>query len=728
MTMCTPSALAGMPGTVPRRLAPRRHYLLILLLAVAVPLRAQDSARVQPLPALSVTASRTPVSLFDVPLAVTIIGAQELRLRRGVGLDEALSQVPGVLAQSRSGGGDVRISIRGFGSRGAGDRSNAGTSRGVRVLIDGIPETEPDGRTALDLVDLALVEQVEVVRSNASSLYGNAAGGVLDLRTLPARGSRLGSLQAQSGSFGLERLIGRVSAPVGAGTAYLGVANTHLDGWRAHSQSDRTTLLGGVSAPLGEYTSLAVLLAAGNDRFQIPGPLTRAEADADPRAANATYASRDERRFNRLGRLGATLDHRIGEDRSLSAMLFVTPKILQRSERGTYRDFTRYHVGGNVIYRERHPITDAVRGRLTAGVDEAYQDGAVLFYDLAPGGTRGAGLRDNKREGANNAGAFVEEQLTVGERLLLTVGARYDAIGYFNQNFIRPVLDASRTFSRTTPKIGATWKLSAAHSLYANVGGGVEVPAGNETDPASTFGQDTVTSLNPLLEPIRSTTYEVGTRRIVAFGGDAGLLRSASYDLALYDTEVRNEIVPYRGGRFYFTAGRVRRQGAELGLALAAAGGVTARGALTLNRHRYLEYLVDSVHYGAPGRFASYAGNRVVGVPSVHYGASVALSPAALSGISLEAGVTGVGPYFADDANLVEVPGYALLNATLGFDDPVAFGRRYGVRGFVSVNNLTGRRYIGSSFLNPDVVGGQPVAFEPGRPREVVVGLTVGAL
>jgi iron complex outermembrane receptor protein len=255
----------------------------------------------------------------------------------------------------------------------------------------------------------------------------------------------------------------------------------------------------------------------------------------------------------------------------------------------------------------------------------------------------------------------------------------------------------------------------------------VEVPAGNEVDPAGTFGQDTVTSLNPLLDPIRSTTYEVGTRRILSFAGGAAF-RSASYDVALYHTEVSNEIVPYRGGRFYFTAGRVRRQGAELGLALAAAGGVGLRGALTLNRHRYTDYRVDSVHYGIPGRFASYAGNRVVGVPDVHYGGAVSYAPSALPGVRIEGGVTGMGRYFADDANTVAVPAYTLLNATLAFDDPIAFGRHLGVRGFVSLNNLTDRRYIGSAFLNPDVVAGVPVAFEPGRPREVVVGLTVGAL
>jgi iron complex outermembrane receptor protein len=565
------------------------------------------------------------------------------------------------------------------------------------------------------------------VRSNASALYGNAAGGVIDLRTVPLAGTRLASVQTQAGSFGLQRLIGRAAMPAGAGTAYIGVAATHLDGWRAHSQSDRTTVLGGVAAPLDDRTSFAVLVAGANDRFQIPGPLTRSEADATPDRANATYASRDERRYNRIARVGATLERRVADERTVSGMLFASPKILQRSERGTYRDFTRYHLGGNVVLRDGHGLGAGVRGRFTAGVDEAFQDGAILFYDLTAAGTRGPTLRDNKREGANNAGVFVEEQLTFGEPLLVTLGARRDVIGYANENFITPQINASRTFSRTTPKLGATWKLSAAHVLYASVGGGVEVPAGNEVDPAGTFGQDTVTSLNPLLDPIRSTTYEVGTRRILSFASGAPF-RSASYDLALYHTEVSNEIVPYRGGRFYFTAGRVRRQGGELGLALAAAGGLGLRGALTLNRHRYTDYRVDSVHYGIPGQFASYAGNRVVGVPDVHYGGALSYAPSALPGVRIEGGVTGMGRYFADDANTVAVPAHTLLNATLAFDDPIAFGRHLGVRGFVSLNNLTDRRYIGSAFLNPDVVAGVPVAFEPGRPREVVVGLTVGAL
>jgi iron complex outermembrane receptor protein len=706
----------------------RLRRILALSSAVALPdaVAAQDSTRARTLPPLSVTASRAATSIFDVPLAVTLVTPDQLRAARGVGIDEALSLVPGVVAQSRSGGGDVRITIRGFGARGAGDRSNAGTTRGIRVLLDGIPETEPDGRTALDLVDLALVEGIEVVRSNASSLYGNAAGGVIDLRSVPATGSRALSVQAQAGSFGLQRLIGRAAAPLGNGAMYVSVANTHLDGWRAHSRSDRTILLAGIRALVGERTMLSVLAAGGNDRYLIPGPLTRAEADSTPQRANATYAERRERRHNRLARLGATIEHQLDSARTIGGMLFVAPKLLQRSERGTFRDFTRYHLGGNVVARAAHAVASGVRGRFTIGADEAYQDGAVIFHDLTPAGTRGLELRDNKREGANNFGVFADEQLAIGARLLVSLGARYDAISYYNESFIDPVTDASRTFSRVTPKLGVTWKASSTHSFYASIGGGVEAPAGNETDPASTFGQDTVTSLNPLLEPIRSTTFEVGTKRMLALGNGTSLLRSASYDVAFYDTEVRNEIVPYRGGRFYFTAGRVRRQGAELGLAIHSAGGVSARGALTLNRHRYTEYVVDSIHYGAAGSFADYGGNRVVGVPGLHFGAAVALEPAALNGLRLEGGISGTDRYFADDANRVEVPGHALLNASALYEHANLLGTGKSVRAFVTVNNLFDRRYIGSAFLNPDVVNGVPVAFEPGLPREVVMGLRVG--
>src|SRR6187402_2032413 len=137
---------------------------------------ARADSIAQRLAPVSVRATRSEQTSFSSPLAITRVDRSSLAGKAGVGLNEGMAGVPGALVQSRYGTSDVRVTIRGFGARGAGDRSNAGTSRGVRVLLDGIPETEPDGRTAFDNIDLGATESIDVIRSNAGALWGNAAG------------------------------------------------------------------------------------------------------------------------------------------------------------------------------------------------------------------------------------------------------------------------------------------------------------------------------------------------------------------------------------------------------------------------------------------------------------------------------------------------------------------------------------------------------------------------
>ena len=691
---------------------------------IALLVQAPDTVLLHP---VTVTATRQTMNLFAVPLAVTQLKKEAWFGTTGYGLDQALSLVPGVIAQSRYGNQDIRIAIRGYGARGAGDRSNAGTTRGIRVLLDGFPETEPDGRTSLDGVDLAATQSLEVVRSNASAVWGNAAGGVVSISTLPSVTSPRITFEPMAASFGLQRYAARGSMLMGS-SGILGASIVHsdADGWRVHSASTRSVFNVSMLAPVSDKTNVGVYAVGSDNVFRIPGPLTEAQVAADPQQANSTYMARDERRENRVARLGLTLDHQATEKVGVSALLYANPKALHRSERGTYRDFTRYHIGGNGMVRIATPFGAGVRGTLLVGADYALQDGAILFYNLSATQGRGDTLRDNKGEGARNAGVFLTEDLSFGanERWAVSVGARYDDITYDYRNYINPSIDARKSFTGITPKAGVTYRLAPQHSVYASVGGGIEVPAGNETDPASTFGQDTITAINPLLEPIRSLTFEIGTKRQWALG--SGFLRELSYDVALYQTNVKNEIIPYRGGRFYFTAGRVRRRGAEVGARVASSAGIALQAALTWNAHNYTEYLVDSVHYDTTkaGVFADYSGNRVVGVPAFTGALALDITTAALKPVRLRIGVENIGAFFADDANQVQVPSYSIANLSLGTDSPVWLGASVGLTGFVAVNNLFDRHYIASAFLNPDVVGGEPVAFEPGFPRNFVVGVS----
>src|SRR6185503_905436 len=213
--------------------------LLLMLLAQA-PDTVRDSATV--LPPVTITATRHAANLLAVPLAVTQVRQRDLFGTSRYGLDDALNLVPGVVAQSRYGNQDVRITIRGYGARGAGDRSNAGTSRGIRVLLDGFPETEPDGRTSFDGIDLAAAQSIEVIRSNASAVWGNAAGGVVSVSTVPEFDDQLASIEPMAGSFGLTRWAAHGGVGLGPGQLSGSFVRSDFDGWRAHSGSGRSVL------------------------------------------------------------------------------------------------------------------------------------------------------------------------------------------------------------------------------------------------------------------------------------------------------------------------------------------------------------------------------------------------------------------------------------------------------------------------------------------------------
>lgn len=679
------------------------------------------------LPGVSVTATRRDASILRTPLAISKITVAELRSANGYGIEDALSRVPGVIAQSRYGTSDVRLIIRGFGARGAGDRSNSGTSRGIRVLLDGFPETEPDGRTAFDNIDLAAAEAVEVVRSNASALWGNAAGGVVNVLSVPSSGTPSYDFQPIVGGFGLRRYAFRASAPIGDGSAWLAFTNSSFDGWRKHSDARRFVVNAGASGTVGTSSKLGVFLVAANNLMHIPGPLTQAQVDADPTQAHADYASRDERRYNRLGRLGVSLEHSFNPTTAVSSMVFVNPKYLQRSERNTYRDFNRYHIGGNVVARKDVAI-GSTQSRFSAGVDEAYQDGSIQFYALAAGSTRGA-LTDNKGEGAQNVGFFLQDELAVNDRLSLVLGARYDRVAYTYRSFLpaAPVKSQSKDFDRVSPKLGASWMLGRSNSVYVNVGGGIEVPAGNETDQPPT-GPIAGALLNPLLDAISSTTYEAGVKSPGIPVFDAALV--LGYDVAVYDTDVSNEIIPYNGGRYYQTAGKARRKGLEIGVNAQSMHGPFANVTVSLNDHQYTRYVVDSavIDVQKAGKTADLSGNQVMGVPRVTSNIEIGSEIPGLRSVRLKGAMEHSGKYFANDANTVTVPSYTIFNVTGELHNPIVAANGFGVRAFVTVHNVTNKKYIGSAFLNPDLVGGQPAAYEPGMPRTATVSFSVGRM
>jgi iron complex outermembrane receptor protein len=673
------------------------HLLLSVWLTAAA---AQPETLVVPLQEIVVTGVRVPETALRVPAAISIVGRSRFDATRGMSLSDALGFVPGVLAQSRSGGQDVRVTIRGYGARGNGERSNSGVTRGIRILTDGIPITEPDGRTAYDLVDLGATDRIEVSRSNASALYGNASGGVINLRTNLDFASSWLEYRQQAGAWGFHREQALTGFAVGEGRGVFSLDNTTFDGWRAHSLSTATRAHVRFTTPLERGTRLGLLLDAVSDLNRFAGPLTREQMQSAPQQANATFAERYDRRRNRIGRVAVTFDRRVEDSQDLSFNLFVEPKALQRSERGRFRDFDRTHLGGSGVYQLRSHLTPALESRSSLGADDAFQDGAIRFYDLAPGGGRGTSLKANKREGANAAGGFMQQELIWNERWSARAALRYDDLWYIAQDFTDPTLDATKRFTHLTPK-GSVAYTASAYTVYASLGGGVEAPAFNEIDPPPDVAP---TSFNPFLEPMRSTTWELGAKGQAALPGRLGSLR---YDAALYWIDVANDLVPQEGGVYFFTAGKTRRKGVELGLDWLPADRWLVSVTTTLSDNRYREYVSDSV---------DYAGRRVAGLPQVALSALALYAMA--SGLSGEVSAEHLGCYYADDANTARAGAYTLLNGSIGYSRTIG---QHVVRAFVAGNNLTDQRYVASVFIN----GLSEQFYEPGLPRNWSAGLTL---
>jgi len=468
------------------------------------------------------------------------------------------------------------------------------------------------------------------------------------------------------------------------------------------------------STPLDDQSRLGFLLDFVSNLNRYPGALTQPQLTADPQQANATFVSRDERRFNRVGRVGVTFDRGREGPKRLSIATWVEPKVLQRSERGRFRDFNRYHVGGSATWQHETPFSSGWRGIWTAGADEQYQDGSIQFYGLNLDGSRGTGLIANKREGANSAGGFVQAELRPNEHWSFRAAARYDNLWYISEDRINPVLNASKHFTRVTPK-GSIARYFARHTVYASVGGGVEAPAFNEIDPPPPL--DTLTSFNPFLDPMRSTSYEVGAKGDLS--GEGARLGRLGYDVALYWIDVTNDIIPFNGGAFFFTAGKSRRRGVEVGLDWTPVSPFTLSGAVTVSKNEYVDYtnrFTTPTNTTYTNNVPDFDGNEVAGLPPVFVDAEARWRP--ISGLSVAGNVRHVGRYFADDANSAFVKVFNIVGADLQYTRPVSFGR---VRAFVAGDNLADQDYIASVFING--INGQ--FYEAGQPRNFSVGVGV---
>jgi len=667
------------------------------------------------LPPVEVTVTRDAArTTLELPYALSRIVPDSTRpALRHVSFDEMLLALPGLAVANRNNPTqDPRISIRGFGAR------SAFGVRGVRVVRDGIPLTLPDGQTPIDYLDLESVGRIEVIRGSAGSLYGNASGGVVEVRTAdPPVGPVAGRVTGYGGTYGLKRWAAAAGGTAGVVRYQGDLARTEQDGFRRNAQQQSTG--GSARAMLSGDRGELALTYTGYDTptARNPGALTAAEMDADPRQADPAQIRKGARKAVQQSQLGLTGTRRSasGAEWSLSANLGW--RTLDNPLTFAVVDVDRTTTGGTA----RVTVPARLFGlehRLSAGIDAQFQDDDRKNFancnNVPPltqptatcpvvGQERGVTQLD-QRERVSGYGPYVRDEIAFADRYRVTLGARADYVKFRVDDHLitatNPDDSGERDLHAISPLLGFVARLGPLHSVYANVSTAFETPTATElaNKPDGSAG------INPSLDPQYATTVETGLKGVVQ--------RRVRYDVSLFTTRVRDELIPFEvpggaGRRYYRNAGSTRRRGGELGLT-ASLGTTTVGASYSYSDFFFHEYVVGT---------SDLSGNRIPGVPIQQLQGYATWNWRGW--FATVEGQTQGGMYM-DDANSRRSGSWEVANLRVG--------GRFGVGDMAltpvfAVSNLFDRAYAGSIVVN--AAAGR--YFEPSPGRTIYAGLTVAA-
>lgn len=667
---------------------------------------------------LIVTAAPQAVSELDTPAAVSVIDGEDMRhAAPQVNLSESLGAVPGLQVQNRQNyAQDLQLSIRGFGSR-----STFGV-RGIRLYVDGIPATMPDGQGQTSNIDIGSIDHVDVLRGPFSALYGNASGGVVNVTT--QTGKQPTTIEANSyyGSYGTWHYGMKASGAVGDGTHAGDVDYTvstnrfTTHGYRDHSAARKNLANAKLGVRINDVSKLTLLFNTVDIKANDPGGLTKSEMDAD-RQQSPRGDQYNMRKSVKQTQAGLRYERQLSEQDDLSVMMYAGERQTTQYQSIPYAPQQKPSHSGGVIDLDRHyqgiDTRWTHRGELlipvtfTTGLNYENMNEKRRGYEnyVMNGSTPEFGekgnLRRNERNLMWNLDPYLQTQWQLTEKLTLDAGVRYSSVWFdSNDHYVTTGNGDSSgdtSYHEWLPAGSLKYAITDAWNVYASIGRGFETPTISELS----YRSGTANGLNLDLKPATNETYEIGSKTRIGNG-----LLSA----ALFQTNTTNEIVTDSNTdsrASYKNAGKTRRQGAELAIDQQFAENWRAKAAWTwLNA----TYRTDVCGDG------SCNGNRIPGIARNMGFASLGYEPE--SGWYAGADVHYMGDIMANDANTARAPSWTVVGLNTGYKFNLS---NWTLDVFGRVDNLFDRQYVGSVIVNES----NKRYYEPAPGRNYGVGVNV---
>ncbi|NGM49143.1 TonB-dependent receptor [Caulobacter sp. 602-2] len=626
--------------------------------------------------------------LSETPGAVSVISQESYASRQALALDDMLRDAPGVYAQ-RKWGGDVRISIRGSGI------GNANHNRGLLLAQDGVPLNEADGYGDSQIADPLNTRYAEVYRGGNALRFGGALlGGAVNMVTPTGKDAGFNArVRVDGGSFGLIREHAAIAGQSGDWDLYAAATNQTSQGWRSQSQQNIQFATLNLGRSFGQDREVRFVLNGSNIAQEIPGALTLAQFQADPRQSAAASLAADQGRNQRGLRGSLRTTWRLDEHTVFQGAVYAVWKDLDHpifqvidQQSRNYGAFGRLDWDGEVGGLKADAYVGAWYRR--GDLDSA-------FYTNVRGG-RGA-LQSLSLQNAQAADVFGEGRLFVTDHVILVGGLTWGRAERDYQSFKVPAaastfnLAADKDYEWVSPRVGVLWQGEDGSQLFANVTRSVEPPNFSSLSPS-----------NVGFAPIQAQeawTAEAGAR------GHRGPF---TYDLTAYRAKLKNELLQFAVDSQHpaatFNADDTLHQGIEAALDWAFAPRWRLRQTYTLSDFRF-------------DGDAQYGDNRLPIVPKHFYRAELRYDAAA--GWFLAPSVEwSASDQWIDYKNTKTAPSYAIVNLNAGWKatDRVSL--------FLDARNLTDEAYV-SNVQAATTWTAATAAVWPGDGRSVFGGVTV---
>ncbi|MGN2485449.1 TonB-dependent receptor family protein [Acinetobacter calcoaceticus] len=698
----------------------RLHYCILMSMGcISSPLVwADDLAQdITVLPTLHVEATRTDTTYLQTPASVFRIDAPQVDNSSQVNLTEVVKGIPSLQIRNRENyAQDLQLSMRGFGAR-----STFGV-RGIRLYVDGIPATMPDGQGQTSNIDLSSLDHVEVLTGPFSSLYGNSSGGTILTSTKEGQGKDSIELSYSGGSHDKSRagLVLQGGAKGANEPSYV-ISSSYFDtdGYREHSGAEKVLNNAKLSWNLDDGSKINWVTNYVKIHADDPQGLTHDQWNANPKQQVPFLKQFNVRKDIEQTQTGVTWSKPINDHHELYAMAYLgnrqvtqyqsIPKSTQDASvnhAGGVIDFERNYYGADFRWtgKELLPNTTVSVGVALDTMDEDRK--GFENFNLV-NGQPSYGVKGNLRRDEDNTLWNIDPYLQASWQFLptwrLDTGVRYSNVHYKSEDrYLSNGDDSDKTdYDKVLPSAALSWQILPELMAYVSYAKGFETPTFTEM----AYRPDGESGFNFDLTASTSDTYETGLKSQNQLG---------DFTLAVFQTKTKDDIVSAgnSNGRSTFrNADKTLREGVEFAWNKKLWRDLTATASYT-----YLDATFDA-DIPASGSIAQIpSGNAIPGIAKNQAYASLAWQPS--HGLYGGVDVQYMDKVYVNDTNSDAAPSYSVTSANVGYAWVMGDWK---VNSFARVDNLFDKNYAGSVIVND----GNGRYFEPADGRNWSAGLRV---